>query len=98
MNSLDYDNWKFIRGKGKTRYVVETGVLQKGLPVGVLFSILNTWFDDQNVLFFLHKTFWLTTLMYIAGCSLLSIISGLISWRSQERKYKQYQSENHIED
>ena len=80
MNSKELAEWSEVRLKSKSTYAFIHGVLTWGLPCGIVTFLLNEplgeKFDIEMLIVYL--SFWC-----VGG-----FFYGLISWVSNDRKYK----------
>ena len=85
MTKTEKQTWEQIRTKGRDRFILQEGLLRRGVPFGVLFLLLQIvfmffWQRSEPVLAIVAR--WaFATLGFGAGM-------GLWEWQSRERDYE----------
>jgi hypothetical protein len=83
------DEWERVRAGGRTRYLVLTGVVRRGLPMGVVVALAVEVLTGRPVpdslasARFVFMVFAGITLFSLSGC-----IRAAAQWRLAERRFE----------
>ena len=84
------DEWERIRAKGRTRFVVASGVVGRGLPMGLAISLAIEIITGEPLPDSLASwRFAGRTLLAIAVFSVSGCLTALTAWRLQERRFSE---------
>jgi hypothetical protein len=82
------EDWDRVRAGGRTRYLILAGVVQRGLPMGVVVALAVEVLTGRPVPDSLASVRFVLTLL--AGTSLFSLsgcIRAAAQWRLAERRF-----------
>lgn len=79
MNRKQINNWKKIRNKGKLNYIIMHGVLQWGLLIFIIMTLINQPFSNG----FSSQS----AITHYIICLVAGIIFGMVTWFILERNY-----------
>ncbi len=76
------ENWAKIRKEGRESYVLKYGMLYWGMTTALLFSIATYFFMRSDPWF-------ITPIIAFIVFPLFGVVFGLVTWASNEKKYRQ---------
>ena len=88
MRLSNREEWHRVRERGRTRYLVLTGVVQRGLPMGVVVALAVEVLTGRPVPDSLVSARFVFTVL--AGAALFSVsgcIRAAAQWRLAERRF-----------
>ncbi|WP_394200510.1 hypothetical protein [Shewanella waksmanii] len=77
---MNIEKWKVIRAKGKTRFVVQHGVLYWGISTALMWSVIMHFIEPTEPI-------WVRPLIALILFPLGGLAFGFIVWRSSEAKF-----------
>jgi hypothetical protein len=90
MRNWQAGEWASVRARGKTNFLVRYGVLQRGLPFGVLIAVVielalgNPFPEALRAPLFLVRLVALVGLFSLSGC-----MRANVTWNAYERRFGQ---------
>jgi hypothetical protein len=89
MRLSNRDEWDRVRVRGRARYLVLTGVVQRGLPMGVVVALAVEVLTGRPVPDSLVSArFVFTVFAGVALFSLSGCIRAATQWRLAERRFE----------
>jgi hypothetical protein len=87
------NNWENIRKQGRKSFIIKTGILRFGLPVGIAMAIYIYIFTFMKI----NKSHVVSALFALYALILsipAGITYGIWIWKKTEKKFKKRNSEN----
>ena len=83
------EDWARIRELGRGRYLFRYGVLARGIPMGIVVSLLIELFDPSGAMpdVLLEPRFLMRLLLAVAVFAASGCVTALANWRLHERRY-----------
>ncbi len=89
MGLSNREEWDRVRVRGRTRYLVLAGVVQRGLPMGVVVALAVEVLTGRPVPdSFVSLRFAFTVLAGVSFFSLSGCIRAATQWRLAERRFE----------
>jgi hypothetical protein len=82
MTHSEKQSWEQIRARGRERFVLCEGILRRGLPLGVVVTVVD---------YFTHSTpppIWELAVKFALLTLASGFCVGIFDWESQERDYR----------
>ena len=87
--SNELDRWNLMKSKGKGNYLIKDGILNWGIPTGILWAVFFQLIEDGLSLnSYLQIDFVRRIVIGIITFSLVGIVAALFKWNKLEKKYQ----------
>jgi hypothetical protein len=83
------EDWAKVHAEGKGRYLLRSGVIGRGIPMGLVVSLLIELWDPSGEMpdALLSPRVLLRLLLALAVFSASGCLSALANWRVHERRF-----------
>jgi len=90
MTQSEKQSWEQVRARGRERFVLCEGILRRGLPLGVVVTVVGCFaHSTPRPIWEVAMEFALLTLAY-------GFCVGIFDWESQERDYRKPAEDDHV--
>lgn len=84
-----WKKWEVIRERGKLNYLLVNGALAWGVPIGILFTAIMSYWNHGGIEF--NEELYRTLLISIVIFSLGGMLYGQWVWNVMEKEYRKKQ-------
>jgi hypothetical protein len=94
MTHSEKQSWEQVRTKGREHFVLCEGILRRGLPLGVVVTVVQMLYD-----YFAHSTpapIWELTVKFAFLTLASGFCVGIFDWESRERDYQKPTEDDHV--
>ncbi|MDF2523755.1 MAG: hypothetical protein K0R31_1396 [Clostridiales bacterium] len=85
---ISREEWSKVKEQGKVKYILINWVLLAAFPVAIFMSIARWLIKKVAENYFLSSDFFKNLLMYIALCTVISVLLGLRKWNKYNKFFK----------